>query len=387
VLTSPVSIRHRYGLRYLLSGIWLVYLFPLFPEAWDLPNPLARWTVILSVVAFCGLYLAAFALARGLRWAGASTSNVRRILYLVAGVGLSVLVCALVGEDGLGLSIYASVLGMLLLPGRLGLIWAGTGAASVMAAGLLLPGWGDNYGYAGSILLATVAIWGVTQMINRNVQLALAHEEIARLAVAQERTRFARDLHDLLGHSLTVVTVKAELAGRLVALDPERAEKEIGDVERLARDALADVRAAVSGYREVTLARELVSARMALEAAGIVPELPGAVDDVPGGRRELFGWAVREGTTNVVRHSSATHCRIVLTPTAVEVIDDGTGPAAPCPGGSGDPLELLPAGGRPGGDHLGTGLTGLRERADDVGASVTVGRVNTAGGFRLRVGW
>ena len=98
-----------------------------------------------------------------------------------------------------------------------------------------------------SVALASIAMWGVTGMLQRNVELAQAQATIAELAVQNERTRFARDLHDILGHSLTVLTVKAELAGRLVPMDPQRAEHEIGEVEALARQALADVRAAVAG--------------------------------------------------------------------------------------------------------------------------------------------
>ena len=114
----------------------------------------------------------------------------------------------------------------------------------------------------------------MVQLIQRNMQLAAARNELTRLALADERNRFARDLHDILGHSLTVVAVKAELAGRLASLDPARAEAEIGDVERIARQALADVRAAAGGYREVTLDGELASARTALAAAGIEADLP-----------------------------------------------------------------------------------------------------------------
>jgi two-component system sensor histidine kinase DesK len=184
------------------------------------------------------------------------------------------------------------------------------------------------------------------------------------MAVSQERTRFARDLHDILGHSLTVITVKAELAGRLVELAPDRAGAEIADIERLARDALADVRVAVSGYREANLAAELVSARAALDAAGIEAELPTAVDDVPGERSELFGWAVREGVTNVIRHSGAARCRVLVRAEEIRIEDDGrTRPAAD-----------------------GNGVNGLRERAEKLGAGVTVGR-SDLGGFLLRVGW
>src|SRR6185437_13830912 len=138
--------------------------------------------------------------------------------------------------------------------------------------------------------------------------------------------RFARDLHDLLGHSLNVVSVKAELAGRLVTIAPERAQAELADIQRLTREALADVRSAVGGYSEVSLGAELARARSALEAAEIEPELPAGVDDIPEERHELFGWAVREGVTNVVRHSGAKRCWIALTPTSVAIEDDGSGP-------------------------------------------------------------
>ena len=146
----------------------------------------------------------------------------------------------------------------------------------------------------------------------------------------EERNRFARDLHDILGHSLTVVAIKAELAGRLARVAPERAEAEIADVERIAREALADVRAAAAGYREVTLASELASARTALTAAGIQADLPANVADIPPWQQQVFGWAIREGVTNVVRHSGATCCSIRVAGPEIEITDDGCGPAGRC---------------------------------------------------------
>ena len=189
----------------------------------------------------------------------------------------------------------------------------------------------------------------------------LAREELADIAVEQERARFARDLHDLLGHCLTVITVKAELAGQLMARDPGRAAAEVADIERLAREALADVRATVAGYREVTLAAEISSARSALDAAGIEAELPGAVDDVPGERRELFGWVVREGVTNV-------RAALSRPPGAGRgVADNGRGRRRR-PGLPGD---------RGGRRH---GLDGLRERLAAVG-----GRLDGGAGRRGRL--
>lgn len=161
---------------------------------------------------------------------------------------------------------------------------------------------------------------------------------LARLAVSDERLRFARDLHDLLGHSLSLIAIKTELAGRLVSVDPPRAVREIGDVERVARDALVDVREAVAGYRQPTLTRELVEARAALDAAGIEFRVEDTGADLPARVDALFAWAVREGVTNVVRHSRATHCaiRIVLSEHEVQldITDDGIG-AVSVAGGSG----------------------------------------------------
>ena len=140
-------------------------------------------------------------------------------------------------------------------------------------------------------------------------RLGVAQDEITRLAVVEERARFSRDLHDVLGHSLTVVAMKSELAARLVDVDPARAKTEMQDVERLSREALQGLRHAVSGYREADLDAELVSARAALEAAEIDAALPhdgdAAADDV----RSLFAWVLREGVTNVVRHAAASRVR------------------------------------------------------------------------------
>jgi two-component system sensor histidine kinase DesK len=207
-------------------------------------------------------------------------------------------------------------------------------------------------------------MWGVNQLMLRNVDLMRARDANARLAVADERNRFARDLHDILGHSLTVITVKAELANRLIEVDPMRARAEINDLERLSRDALSDVRRAVEGYHDLTLPGEIARAREALLAADIDADLPNRTDEVPSELRELFAWTVREGVTNVIRHSGARRCSVRLAATEVEVRDDGAGP--------GDS------------DGAGHGLDGLRERASAAGA-VLVTRTLEPSGFALSV--
>lgn len=159
-------------------------------------------------------------------------------------------------------------------------------------------------------LIAGLGILGFLNILGLNLQLVAAQDELARMAVAQERMRFARDLHDLLGHSLSVIALKSELAGGLLPADPARAVGELRDIEQVARRALAEVREAVGGYRQVTLAGELGGARTALEATGV----RAAVEDPPADLRapveEVLGWAVREATTNLLRHSGATRCRV-----------------------------------------------------------------------------
>ena len=209
-------------------------------------------------------------------------------------------------------AVYISVACVMVFPFRV--------AAPIVAAlvvGTIALGaredWGSQVGTAFGIMAASVAVFGLRAVMTRNIDLVNAQLENARLAVDNERTRFARDLHDILGHSLTVITVKAELAQKLLDVDVERARAEIADLERLSRDALTDVRRAVEGYRDITLPGELVRARVALRAAEIDADLPNSTDDVPSELRELFAWTVREGVTNVIRHSGARHCEVRLT--------------------------------------------------------------------------
>ena len=243
----------------------------------------------------------------------------------------------------------------------------------VMAtAALLVPvairSWHDSlgasFGFVTPVAIPIVGlvVYAAAQLMQSNQALAQARADLARLAAENERFRIARDLHDLLGHSLTTITVKAGLARRLGETDPARGLAEIAEVETLARQSLADVRAAVGSYRDVTLAGELATGRELLRAAGISADLPRAVDVVDPGQRELFGWAVREGLTNIVRHAHASSCAVRLSASSVEIVDDGVGTAAP----------------------PGNGLSGLRERAAAVGGVVDAGPLQPRG-WRLRV--
>jgi two-component system sensor histidine kinase DesK len=207
---------------------------------------------------------------------------------------------------------------MFTLPLNVGVLTVAVLAATAEISARTIVGWeGEQWSAAFSTLFAGAAVYAARIAFGRNRDLMAAREEMAQMAVAEERSRMTRDLHDILGHSLTVITVKAELAGRLLGADEDRAAAEIADIERLAREALTDVRATIAGRRAVSLAPELANARGALIAANIEADMPNAVDEVPAGNRELFGWAVREGVTNVLRHSKASHCIIRLTSTSV----------------------------------------------------------------------
>jgi two-component system sensor histidine kinase DesK len=346
--------------RWSVAGLfWLIFLSPAIRETLHSDHDVvARAATLLAFALFITLYLFAVPLTAFRR----PGDPLRYVMPLLA-LGLGLLTLPVAGEEGLATFVYVAVLAVGLLPSRIALGFAGLVAALAAVLPFAVPGWSDDpTSLLFSIVLATVATTAFVRLLRRNAELALAREDVARLAVEQERARFARDLHDLLGHSLTVITVKSELAGRLMTRDPVKAAAEVADIERLAREALADVRSTAAGYREVTLAAEVSSARAALDAAGIDAELPGALDEVPGDRRELFGWVVREGITNVVRHSDAQRVQVLVSPTSVEVLDDGKG----CPG------AVV-------GGH---GLEGLRERLDAVGGRLEAGQVE-GGGFRL----
>jgi two-component system sensor histidine kinase DesK len=227
-----------------------------------------------------------------------------------------------------------------------------------------VPSWHSGPGWVQAVMIVFTALpaYAYSEIIRANSALIEARAEIAQLASEAERNRIARDLHDLLGHSLTAITVKAGLARRIGATDTSRSLQEIAEVEELSRQALTDVRAAVSSYRDVTLVGELARGRELLRASGVVADLPKATDVVDAAHQELLAWAVREGLTNVVRHAHATRCTVTLLASEVEIRDDGVGGAG----------------------SAGNGLTGLRERVAAAGGSVEAGPLSPRG-WCLRV--
>ena len=224
--------------------------------------------------------------------------------------------------------------------------------------------WSAWYGPALSGLVVAI----IYRFMEAVAELRRTREELARSAVDAERLRFARDMHDLLGHTLSVMVVKAQVTRKLVTRDPAQAEQQALDIEDIGRGALSEVRQAIAGYRGRGLARELEAARGTLADAGIAAEVRQDGPPVPAGADALLGWVVREGVTNVIRHSGARQCQIAVHSedgrVTVTVSDDGGGTPA-----------LAAAGG-------GHGLGGLRERLAADGGTLEAGP-RPGGGFRL----
>src|SRR5580692_5657162 len=240
------------------------------------------------------------------------------------------------------------------------------GVFMVVAGYVLGYSWAD----LGFITFLTVAL-GFTMLAFRRliatvIELRTARAEVARLAVSDERLRISRDVHDVLGHSLSVIALKAQVARRLMQSDPQAAAAAIGDVETVARESLVEVRGMVTGYRQRSLADELQGARDVLDAAGIAFAITRGTSVPPAPVDSLLAWTVREGVTNVLRHSRAHHCEISLSSSdtgfTVAIVDDGVGGVA---------------------NAGGTGLHGLRERVGAAGGRVDAGP-GEGGGFRLQ---
>jgi two-component system sensor histidine kinase DesK len=357
-LTHPSAYRWYPG-----AAIGLLYQVSVVVGVWVSPGPIERklLTTALLVLVYAGFLV----LPPLLWWEGE-----RARLAGVAGYfALTLTLFPLVGTVACWTWVFvACAAGMVVA--RTTVCVAIIGALGVLQlvvfllAGTLEDDW--------FIALVTVSIGVMMSAFARQIdalrRLRAAQSEIARLAVTEERARFSRDMHDVLGHSLTVVTVKSELARRLVAADPVRAEEELADIERLSRSALADLRAAVAGYREMSLSTELAAAQASLAAADIEAHLPRNGEAVEPELRELFGWVLREGVTNVIRHSRSRNCWVTVAPDRLDIEDDGRGPGAgtaaiPAPVGA-------QAASTPRAD--GSGLAGLRARASQAGAQLEV---------------
>jgi two-component system, NarL family, sensor histidine kinase DesK len=322
--------------------VWLIYLgilyFPLIPG----PADWRAWALTVAVTAvFLPLYFLGYWL-RG-----------PRNLWVIGAITLLGIVFAPINPGASVLFVYAASFAAFV---------DGTGAA-VKTIGAILAAVGlESYVFhLGAWFWATAAIFSLlvgsvnihfSQVKRANYRLRLAQDEIEHLAKVAERERIARDLHDILGHTLSVVILKSELASKLVHQDPARAGAEIRDVEQIAREALGEVRSAISGYRAGSLAAELAHAETTLRTAGVTPESQWAPPPLSPAQETVLALALREATTNVVRHAGARNCRLALSQSngccRLEIHDDGRGAFV----------------------FEGHGLRGMRERVEALGGAV-----------------
>ena len=233
--------------------------------------------------------------------------------------------------------------------------WAAALAIAGVVATALLEAWllhiQNGFVFPATFLSTFIGAANIyfAQRIRHIEQLRAAHAEVEQLAKVAERERIARDLHDVLGHTLSLITLKSELAGKLIDRDPAQAKLEIRDVEQSARQALAEVRQAIGGYRSKGLAAEMKQAQATLETAGVEAQFQFAAIELPATQESVLALALREAVTNVVRHAQARHCGVQFERVnghwRLEIHDDGRGGRA---------ME-------------GNGLRGMRERVEALG--------------------
>jgi two-component system sensor histidine kinase DesK len=376
IAASGISVR----LWRLYAYFWLVCLvFPIFSLIKTPPLGLHLLIATLGLIIFSATYF-------WVMWPHPLNDLVRSRFRLQASItlitGLTMLVLFLsisYGSSFLWLFVGVSAIAGITLSFR---------NASIAVFGLTLITLGSSVAASGSVPSANwlqiiplvllvrglgLDMIGFIRLSDALRELQGAREELARQAVTEERLRMARDLHDLLGHTLSLITLKSELAGRLLAKDPHAATREVHEVERVARQALHEVREAVAGYRQRTLLGELDGARQILEVAEVISTVEYEHQSLPPDIDAVLAWVVREGVTNVIRHSRAKHCliKIMFTDEYVhaEVSNDGY------------PREKSST------TRTGTGLSGLSERVTKMGGNIEAGpqSISNDSGFRIKV--
>jgi two-component system, NarL family, sensor histidine kinase DesK len=398
LLSRGLIDRHVPGtggpLRWLFSSIWLVYLVQPVSELFRLHHGHHRGVLYIAgglaiTVAFCVIYAPVIIdVDRRPRLSRAGLA----VLFLLAA-----LASVVYGSDWTPLWIYVSA--------AAGMILAATSPRRVALLGVLFAGacyaffgWlshlsaGDFLAVLLPVVLVGLAMIGFRMQIVLMHELAQARGAVAKLAANEERLRLARDMHDLTGQSLSMITLKSDLAAKRLTRLPESGERdavltELGDIARVSRQTLHDIREAVSGYRRPTFAIEVITARNALEAAGVVldddPELTLRSGTFDPDAEAVLAWCLREAVTNVIRHAGAGTCRIRLIEDgpelSLEVTDDGRGFVdhdTQCP----DDQKNQAANG--------SGLRGMSERLSAVGGRLSLGPAHAAPpggatGFRL----
>src|SRR6185312_10942402 len=333
------------NLRWQLTAnrLWLIMLF-VEPLAQSDPGWRWLWPTVLSIPVYLYLY-----------WQSYADASRRQVWYCAGMVVLGFIVCPFNGV-ALGYTISGCVWFAAQPSWRRWLVFVGMASLPAVAVAMRL----DTPWWLMLLLLAITPLSGLGQHLRmanlrKDVALRLSQDEVRRLATLAERERIGRDLHDLLGHTLSLVTLKSELARKLALADPPRAQREMEEVERVSRHALAEVRAAVTGMRRSDLSAELVSARLMLEASNLAFEAGApAVLDLPAETEATLALVLREAVTNIHRHANATTARVVFSCNAerfhMRISDNGRGGLA----------------------AHGNGISGMRERVRALGGTLSI---------------
>ena len=337
--------------------VYLVFVF--LPLLFWSPSPLLPWAVSVAAVAIYVPMHFAFFHWRGLRQ--------RALIPAVAALGLAVIVF---NPGGNTFVIYAFAMAGAVLPMRHALLASSAMLLAMAAVFFLRMPVPFALAYVAMVaVIGGMVLGGVVlsrARARRNAELRLTQDEVGRLAALAERERIGRDLHDLLGHTLSLVAIKSELAGRLVDADPQAAKRQIGEVETVARQALAQVREAVVGIRATGLQAELAATRLALLSADVHLDQRLAPVALPPALESVLAMTLREATTNVLRHANARRVD-------VELLHD-----------AGELRLVISDDGRGGAQQPGNGLAGMRERIAGVGGLLEIDSP-AGGGTRLQV--
>ncbi|MGY0018459.1 sensor histidine kinase [Streptomyces sp. cg35] len=361
---QPPENRREFYVKLLWIAMWLAFLgSPVADLVQGGHSPLGTVLGWLGLAVFAGCYVGLV-----LRQTGRPMRRRAAHGCLAALPVFAVVLPLTLGSDWLVLFVYVAVACGAVLPLRRARPAILATTAALLAVGLLI-GTSPEYWLIIPTLLGGFSMIGVRELVRTTKELREARAQVAQLAANEERLRLARDLHDLLGHSLSLITLKSELAGRMLPDHPGKAADQVADIEKVSRQALVDVREAVTGYRRPRLSAELAGAQAVLTAAGITADVPADLPDLPGTQEATLAWTLREAVTNVVRHSGARRCTVTVVRretldgpvVELSVEDDGTGPSGTPPG---------------------NGLAGLAERLAAVGGTLESGAAHGRG-FRL----
>ena len=341
------TVERRRAIAYAMSLVWLLFLvFPLVTACQVGIPTLAGALSILLTLAFAALYAAS--MVRHFRDPDRITETItsRTVGFMTLLVALCVAQMFLIGTDALGLVVFLVPVAVFLLPPKPGYIAGACVVVAILAYPLLArEPWSMSFG-----IIASCVFLGCAGSVFFTKSAIDDSRVASQEAVLDERERVARDIHDVLGHTLTAIALKSELAERLVDKDSAAAKREIALITQLSREGIADVRSTVLGLRVRQLGAELEQARTVAREAGIELTVCGDATDVDPQYRTLFAWGLREAMTNIVRHSHAKKAVITIHPRSIDIEDDGVGFSG----------------------TSGNGLRGLRERVEGAGGTLTL---------------